>query len=658
MARPVLLRNGPGPARARWRRWPVAAAVALALPPAAHAAAFLPGADEPDPPTGERPAPAAEAPANPLAGPGIRWVLAPWRHAGTLAVDARRLRFEDGRQATQGTLQGDIDFASHVHEPWFIQLRGGIGGLLVADRVSAGAGAPAERDRSSGLTGRLQVAVFPASRFPFELRADAGDTRTSGDTLGSDYRSLRVSASQAWRPEVGNDSVTLNADWSRLSMFDGGTDRLAVFSANAQRETARHTFEAGGSTSRNERQDRDTVEPSSTELAAAMARHAFHPGNGLRTETLATWNEARVRGDGREVGSDVRQLSTTLTWRPQEGEPLYAAERPLTLAASARWVQAGALGRSEDPSAGGPDDRVRAVNATLGLTQDLSRTWRASASAGAGRLAGRTLQSSSSNLNASLAWTALPVMLGGWRWAPGASVSGGATRSDETGARRLAGAQGQHALSRDVALGEGDALAFTFTQSAAVLRESNSTADSRAVAHGASVYWQSPGDGGSPAYAGLSLSDARTWSPEPGRFTLANLQWSQRVVFSRFSSFAAHVTVQFAQSSSTQTDPFTGQTRLASDGWQRYYSGSASYEQQRLFDVPRLRWSLAAGASSQQLDRRANGDLDAPVEHVSASLESRLDYAIGRLDARLSARAARVDGRTVAALVARVQRRF
>jgi c(7)-type cytochrome triheme protein len=44
--------------------------------------------------------------------------------------------------------------------------------------------------------------------------------------------------------------------------------------------------------------------------------------------------------------------------------------------------------------------------------------------------------------------------------------------------------------------------------------------------------------------------------------------------------------------------------------------------------------------NSQQLESRLAGDIDAPVERISESLESRLDYSIGRLEARLSARAA------------------
>ena len=74
--------------------------------------------------------------------------------------------------------------------------------------------------------------------------------------------------------------------------------------------------------------------------------------------------------------------------------------------------------------------------------------------------------------------------------------------------------------------------------------------------------------------------------------------------------------------------------------------------------MPRLRHTVLLGVNSQQLERRALGDIDAPRERISQSLESRLDFAIGRLETRLSARVADVDGHRVAALQARAQRRF
>ncbi len=627
--------------RPRSTPWP--AALALLVPAAAQGAAFLPGSDPPDPPTGEAPAP---APPPEPAGSGIRFEFGPWRSGGSLTLDLRRLHFEDGRQATQQVVSTDLEVANYVFQPWFVQFRAGVGLLLVNERAS-GADAPPDDDRSTALTGRLQLVVFPASRFPFEFRADASDTRASGDTLGSDYRSLRVGASQSWRPEVGNQSVSVNVDHSRLTARDGSTDTLNLLAASAVTQFTDHAVELGAQWSENQRDDTGDR----SRLSLLSARHGFRPANELRVETLATWNDVRLRAAGNEAGSEVRQLSSVLSWRPHEGEPLYVADQPLVLGASARWVDSRAVGADEASA-------VRAVNATLGATQELSRSWRATASVAGGRVQGPSFAATSANASGSLSWTSPSVEVMGWRWTPTASANGGLARSSGEPTRKLVGVQAGHSLARDVLLGEGEGLALSFSQSAAALRESASSADSRALVHSASLYWQDAGDGQRQSFVGLSMSDSRNWSQDDGRFQLVNLQWSQRLAFSRFSSGSANITLQGSRSDSTQLDAFTGQTREQSSGWQRFYSVGINFEQQRAFGVPRLRYTLAANANSQQLERRSLGDIDAPRERITASIENRLDYAVGRLETRLAARAARVDGRTVASIILRAQRRF
>lgn len=96
----------------------------------------------------------------------------------------------------------------------------------------------------------------------------------------------------------------------------------------------------------------------------------------------------------------------------------------------------------------------------------------------------------------------------------------------------------------------------------------------------------------------------------------------------------------------------------ADDGWRKYYSGTLTYENTRAFDVPRLRFTLLASANSQQLERRSEGDVDAPRERIDHLAEARLDYAIGRLDTRLTLRTAKVERRRADVLFFRVSRRF
>jgi hypothetical protein len=650
------------PSRGPWPGWRTAtwlAPLALAAP-GAQAAAFLPGV-EADPPTGEvtRLLP---TPAEPLAGDGIQWTLAPWRSQGTLSLAARGLRLEDGSSSRQTVLAGEVDLASHIWQPWFVQLRLGLG--FVAARTSGdaatGASGAGGSLGSGSLTVRAAVQVFPASRFPFELRADVGDSRTSGPSLGSDYQSRRLSLTQSWRPEVGNASLQLQLDHSQL-LDRGSRDTLNTAHLTALHQSGPHSLDLGLSFSDNRRSDTDE----STRLTSLNGRHSYHPASDLNVETLASWNQVRLSGSSFEIGGDVRQLSTLLSWRPRV-VPWAGAGAPL-LAATARWVQA----RSVAGADGRPDARTdaQAVNVSLGASQELSTAWRAAVSLSANHLqAPGGAGGDSSSVQAVLGWAPSAVALGPWRYGPSFSVNAGLA-NDTLGVRRQTlGTQAAHGLSRDWRAGDDGSVSVAITQGGAVLRESGAYGSTEALAHGASLSWQRLDPSGGQLYGGLSYSDSRSRSSADaatpgagrlrGRFQLLNLQFSQRWHLSRHAQGSAHLTLQGARNESSDVDAFTGQRRLMGAGWQRFYTGALQYEHQAAFGVPRLRHSVQLGVSSQPLEQRALGDINAPREQVSESLETRLDYAIGRLDTRLSLRVARVEGRVVSAIQARAQRRF
>lgn len=614
---------------------------------ASHAAAYLPGVQEPDPPTGDA-ASAAPSAAEPLSGGGIRWVIAPWRYGGTVSLDLRRQQLEDGTSTRQSVLFGDIDFVSYIWQPWFVQLRAGLGVLLSSDRASQDGSLSGGADNTS-LTGRFGVSVFPASRFPFELRGDVTDSRSDGDSIGSNYRSERLSLSQGWRPLVGHGNLQFNLDHSRLIAADGVVDTLSTLQATAMHQRPGHSFDLGASISHNERSD----SLAQSDLSSLNGRHGYFPAPELRVDTLASVNDTRLRSAaGDEVGSDVRQISTLVSWKPRDGQWLYAPGAPLHVTGSARWVDA--RSRFSGASAG-----AQAFNATLGATKELSRAWRLGGSASVGRVqtdAGP--DTDSANLSAIVHWSPQALALAQWQYAPTASVNAGVTKTSRADVSKLAGVQAAHSLSRSIAFGDGRSLSLSVSQSAAALRESSSPEVSRALAHSASAYWQSYDAASSQTLAGLTLSDSRTWERGRGSFQLVNFQLTRRTQLTRSSSWSANLTLQATRNDSSQLDPFTGQRQIQGTGWQQFHSGSLNYENQRVFGVPRLRFTLMLTANSQQLERRSAGDIDAPLERVSRSLEGRLDYTIGRLEARLSARTAVVDDRSVNVIFARLLRRF
>ncbi len=641
----------------RWRRqlrarWFCAALLLRAG--SAGAAAFVPGAPEPDPPTGATGQVEPEQ-VLPVAGNGIRWEFAPPRWGGTLSLDARRLRLEDGSRSSQGLLYNDIEMATHVWQPWFIQLRAGAGLLAARDTATPVVG-EASTSRSLALTGRFALSVFPVSRFPFELRAEVADSRAGGDTLGTDFRTWRFGVTQAWRPDSGGDSVNASLDYNRLESFTGIEDTVITWRGTALRQLAEHDFELSAQLSRNDRSDSDDR----SRIGLLNGRHTFHPAEALHVDTLASWNEVRLAGGAAGSRFDsritLRQISSFGSWRPREGDPLFMPDAPMYLTGSLRVLDAGTSNESDLASA---EQRARALNGTLGASLELTREWRLSGSlsGGAVQVDGQPRNLSATGIGG-VTWTGQGASLGDWRYSPSLGGSGSLTRSSQLGVRKAAGVQGNHGLSRSWLAGAADSISVSLTQSLGVQRESLTPQASRALSHSASLYWQGAGDGASQSYAGLSASDSRTWAQETGRFQLVNAQFSRRTQLTRHASWSGNLTWQSTRSDATQLDPFTGTLREAGLGWQRFYSGALSYEHQRLFDVPRLRYALILTVNSQQLESRALGDVDAPLERISESLENRIDYSIGRLEARLSARLARVEGRSVAAVFARVQRRY
>lgn len=636
------------PARARWL-----CAALLLRAGSVGAAAFVPGAPQPDPPTGAtgRIEPEIELPA----GNGFRFEFAPPRWNGTLSLEGRRLRQEDGTRNTQGLAYHDVEMSTHLWQPWFAQLRAGFGVLAAHDTVTPPVGESAS-SRSVALTGRVALSLFPASRFPFEMRAEVSDSRAGGQTLGTDFRTTRLGLVQSWRPESGNDHLSAAFDASRLRTLGGVDDTVLTLRGTALRESGDHSFELTGQVSRNDRSD----DAAASRIALLGGRHTFHPAEALHVDTLASWNEVQLTSRSGttcfDSRSDVRQLSSVATWRPREGDLFFRPGSPMYLTGSVRLLDAGV---ESDGDLGTLDQRARALNATLGASMDLTPEWRAAAA-----LSGGTIETEgqprtrNATGTGSLTWTPQGLAFGEWRYSPSVGASGSGTRSSDAGTRKAAGVQAIQSLSRSWLAGPADSLSLNVSQSVGLLRESLAPETSRALSHSASLYWQGLGDDASQSFAGLSASDSRTWAQETGRFQLLNAQFSRRTQLNRYASWSGNLSWQATRSDTTLLDPFTGTLRLGSAGWQRYYSGTLSVEQQRFLGVPQLRYTLLVSANSQLFESRLAGDVDAPVERITESIENRIDYAIGRLEARLTARLARVDGRAVAALFARVQRRY
>ena len=640
--------------RLAWRlAGPAAAALLTLRPGAASSAAFLPGRAQADPPTGqvERGDPALGEPA----AAGIQWGLAVPRYEGSASINGRWLRYGDGTSSALQVAAAQVDFASYVWQPWFIQVRGGAGALVAYDTsdASVDSGNGSSSSTGTGLVGRLGVVVFPSSRFPFEARYELSDSRTSTDNLGTDYRAQRITLNQAYSPEAGNASLFANLELSRLAFNDGASDTLSNLRLSANQRVAAHAFELGAQYVDNARSDPQ----SRSSFSIVDGRYTYNPDGSLNVDTLASWNRNRLQaGPGAgdfDASTDVRQLSSFATWRTVEGEWLGLPDTQAYATGSARLLDAGA-------DFDGQAQRTRLFNAAIGGNVEWRRDWRAAGVLSATQSQIEDLSAlRSASAALSLNYSPQGISLGSWLYSPTVGVSGGVLHTNGgEGTRLLAGGQVTNSFSRDFGFGDAGSLALNFSQSLGAARDSVRDEWARAIANSLSVNWQSGNDPAGQSYAGLSLSDSRVLARESGNFQMVNLQLNRRATLSRDASWSGSLTLQATRSEIDLFDALSGRRVQGSTGWQAYYSGAISYDNQRLFGVPRLRLNVLVAVNSLVLESRAEGDVDAPPDPISESAEARLDYQIGRLDARLGARLARIEGRTVTQAYFRVVRYF
>ncbi|HEY5900407.1 MAG TPA: hypothetical protein VIV54_22780, partial [Burkholderiales bacterium] len=515
--------------------------------------------------------------------------------------------------------------------PWFAQLRGALG--LVRGT--------SDSSRSSAMTGDLGVVLFPMSRFPFDAHAGVSDSRASGEFTSSDYRTLRYGLRQAYRTPEGNTNYSARYERSMLesqSSQSFGRDTLDVLEATMTQRIGLQSLELNGSLSDNS----GGVGGSHSVLARASGRHAFAPSSNTTVESLASVNRTRVESNlgGQSAAFNTRfmQFTSFGSWRPDEESPWFDEQRPLLVMASARWS-------ALTSAAGGASSDATTANVNLGGNYTVNRDTRVTANATVTHTSSGATDTLFTSQSASILYAPLAKPLGSFLYSWNTSASAANVTSTGDGAQQTYSAQLAHGVSRATELEPGARVSLFAGQSAGA--SVNPGHDATSVSHNAGVNWSAGNGGGSQSYVGLSAADSRTYGAVHSAFQLVNLQASRQQASSSLSSWTGNFTLQGTRQ---PTEP------AAHFNWSK--TGSVTYQRQRAFDVPRLRFSGIYTASQQQLGSRATGDLEAPRDFISQSAEARFDYAVGKLELRLSARAAEVSGQRNALLFLRAVRHF
>lgn len=593
------------------------------------------------------------APAGPLrtadTAPSLwtNWRGAPVALSGSLAYDFRASRADRELNSQGQVVTATLSANSYVYEPWFATVGGTLGVTVGRSRgggeiSSFDSGAPPDANSSGErfLTGKGQLNLFPRSRFPFEFHLERSDSRTDlGLAPTLDFSTQNIGFSQRYRPVAGD--YTLSARFDRREQFGAGfrdtQDQLAGdFTTRWKNNEA--SLGLSQSLARREASDERT------QFQTVVGHHVYTPGNTLSVNTTVNWSRTDERLVGYASELSVFQWTTVGLWRPQSSK--------LVVNGSFR----GLLMR--DDVTGGALDSFAA---SAGATYEINRNARLNAT-------GTVTSTDSDGVGAltfsgsvGAGWQGDTIDLP-WRLRYDWYASGTAGGSSGDGESHTSlNAQAGHSLSRSWSVTSGSTVALNGSQSltAAYNRTDDSAPDqigplSRFLNHTVGATWNTGGDGTS-AYARLSYSDAMELGGGNARFRLWNFQLSGTWGFDRNSSLSGDLTAQRVDQRSADAI-HDGQLLLGPQNGLHSASGEITYRHNRLFGVPRLRFTSRLKLAQDVL--KQPGVLATIPDRETRLWENRLDWSIGRLDTQLVFRVSEVDARRRKYLMVRVQRSF
>jgi len=593
-----------------------------------------------------------------LSGLGLKLRSAPVFTSGILSYDLRATRGEGEGKSVAHLVTARLTADSYIYQPWFATVSGAFG-FTTSRTIDTMSGeslplAVAAHDRLvSGdrfITGSGRVSLFPKSRFPFQLEVERSDSRVDGAQASSlDFQTQSIGLTQRYQPAKGD--YNLGGSFSRRDQWAQNVrDTQYTVTGDFSTRWKHHDATLGASWSQADRR----VTGDRSEFRTLIGRHNYSPSPELSLNTTANWSQALDRLVPSQTDLAALQWSTVGVWQREK--------TPWTLTGSVR----GLIMRDR---AGNHD--IGNLGMTLGAAYELNKNARGTAN---GSVSYHTADGATSRgFNGTLGanWQADTVEFKGLRYDWFASGMAGASVSDASGmllanagsrqSQELVSLQLGHTLARTFPLTTRSGLALNAGQIVSV-NANRSSGDAavpdesqvvRTLQHNMAATWNVSADSQS-AYARASYNDSAELGGGRTRFQLLNFQLSGNYGIDRNRSLNGDLTWQRAQQRSAEalTSPGDGRGREIS----RNAGGEISYRHQRLFGMPRLRFTTRLKLAQDVL--RQPGALPTIPDRETRLWENRLDWSIGRLESQLVFRISEVEGRRREFLTWRIQRNF
>ncbi len=586
---------------------------------------------------------------------GRAWRIPPIQWNGSVSYDLRSHRGDDEGSSLAHLVTGTLGLRTYVYQPWLAVVSGSVGLTTSWSRDSRPAGSGAFgtdpslhetiRGREQFLTGNASVSVFPQSRFPFEFHVDRADSRiNSGLASTFDFQTTSWGFSQRYRPLTGRWNATGGFEHREQSGvgFRASQDALtSEFGTSWKHNDA--SLGASHSRARTEGTDDDS------RFTTLVGRHSYVPSTDLSVNSTANWTRTQEGAFAAQTDLNVLQFSSVGMLRRGPKLSLTGSARALVL-------------REEFSGAA-----VDSGGLSLGANYELSPQLRLTANAGVN--ATRSDESAASVLTGSVgaAFQGETREIAGARydWFTSGSVGGALNQGSEVPSERQANVSLQlgHTMARSWRMGEksnlslnaGQTISWTDSRTSArdddpTLVADRSNGARTSLLNTIGLTWQSGGDGRT-VYARTSYNDSLEFQSRD-RFQLFNAQLSGNLEFDNRRSLTGDLTFQHTRQSTGLVLDGGANGNATTTG----ASGEISYQHQRLFGVPRLRFVSRLKLAQDVL--KQPGTLLTLPERETRLWENRLDWSVGRLDTQVILRFSQVDGRGRQSIMFRVQRSF
>jgi len=621
---------------------------------------------------------AAAAPAEPAApaapadaaasGLGLNWRGAPISVSGLVSYDLRASSASGETNSLSQLITTSLSARSYIYQPWFATVSGtlavtagksrGGGEDLTSQSPFATQDQLASKDRF--ITGNARLDLFPRSRFPFEVHVERTDSRVDSALASSlDFRTQTVGVSQRYQPV--NGAYTVSGSFERRQQSGTGfRDVQDTLMADFTTQWKHNDLSLGLSQS----QARRFTTEERTEFRSLVARHQYAPSNGASVNTTVNWTQTQENVVTAPSDLSVLQWSSIGLWHPDGSK--------LTLTGSVRGLTL------RDAFA---DNGLDTLSLTLGANYELNRNARFTANATATTTDSNGTAARGFGGSVGASWQSDTVEFKGLRydWFTSGTIGGSTTSGPSTSSSSASSAgaidpslgsetqttlnaQLGHTLSRSWPITSQSVLVLNGGQTLAATQNHSSHPDPavqdsvRTLLNTIGATWSANGDNRS-AYARASYNDSIELGGGHARFQLFNFQLSGNFEFDRNRSLGGDLTLQrVTQRAGDLLQPAGLGLLVGERTTTTGASGEITYRQQRVFGVPRLRFTSRLKLAQDVL--KQPGTFATIPDRETRLWENRLDWLIGRLETQLLFRLSEVDGKRRNFLMFRVQRTF